>query len=315
MQQNIKEKDIQEKNINELKEEMNEKSFFHLFRIDINDFWNIFIEPSFIPTYFYDNCKITNIKDIDKVLKENDLLEISYLDNVKIKVLINNLIDTPNYKSFTYNIIDYPKNLYPFTVVFSFYFCSYSNSTGLLIKVRAKNFNKKNAIIDYVFKNEQIIFQNIKKYVEINFKKMDEMSSITIKKLPDEIFDFLTKNNYSNLKILLGNDASLKPTQNPDEIEIEHFTKKNKIKFKINKNIDTYEKEIILKPLESEVQIPRQLIVIKIISMKKETSLVILTHKIKQYLAIDIIKNYSILKQSLLYLLKTTIEDDNKVKK
>ena len=91
--------------------------------------------------------------------------------------------------------------------------------------------------------------------------------------------------------------------------------KKNKIKFKINKNIDTYEKEIILKPLESEVQIPRQLIVIKIISMKKETSLVILTHKIKQYLPIDIIKNYSILKQSLLYLLKTTIEDDNKVKK
>ena len=70
LQQNIKEKDDQEKNINELKEEMNEKSVFHLFRIDINDFWNIFIEPSFIPTYFSDNSKITNIKDIDKVLKE-----------------------------------------------------------------------------------------------------------------------------------------------------------------------------------------------------------------------------------------------------
>ena len=107
---------------------------------------------------------------------------------------------------------------------------------------------------------------------------MDEMSSITIKKPPDEILDFLTKNNYSNLKILLGNDASLKPTQNPDEIEIEHFTKKNKIKFKINKNIDTYEKEIILKPLESEVQIPRQLIVIKIIHIVNRRN-----YEIKQY--------------------------------
>ena len=43
-------------------------------------------------------------------------------------------------------------------------------------------------------------------------------------------FLILTTKNYTNLKILLGNNAEIKPTNNPNEIEIEHFTKNNKAK-------------------------------------------------------------------------------------
>ena len=190
-----------QKDEKEINKNIEEKTFFHLFKVDINELWSYYIQPSFITAYFQEKCKITNIKKINKTLKENDILDLYY-----------------------------------------------------------------------------------------------------------QVFDFLTTKNYTNLKILLGNNAEIKPTNNPNEIEIEHFTKNNKAKFIINKNLDFNEKELVIQPIESIIPIPRQIIIIKIINFNKDDCLVMFTHKIKEYIRNDSINNYSLLKKKFLWLLKSTIE-------
>ena len=82
-----------QKNLNETNKNIEEKSFFHLFKIDINELWNYFIEPSFIPTYFHENCKLLNNKNLKRPLKENDIAEIFYPEfEVKMKLLIEKIL-------------------------------------------------------------------------------------------------------------------------------------------------------------------------------------------------------------------------------
>ena len=266
--------------------------------------------PSFAATYFHDNCKVTNIKNINRTLKENDILDLFYQDkNIKVKLLIEKIIDTQNYKSITYKLIEHSDDITPFTAIDSFYYCSKTNNTGLQIKIIVpENKIKNNFILDYFYENEGIIYKNIEKYIEINFKEKEESESIAIRKSGNEVFDFLITNNYTNLKILLGNNASIKPTNKPNEIEVEHFTKNNKVKFTINKNIDFNEKQLLIQANESKIPIPRQLMLLKIININKDDCLVFFTHKIKEYIPNDLIFNYSVLKKKLLWLLKTTIE-------
>lgn len=299
-----------QQNKNEINEGMIEKSFFHLFRVDINEFWNYFMDPSFATTYFYDNCKVTNLKNINRKLKEKDVLDLYYQDkNIKVKLLIENIIDSPNYKSITFKLIDQPDDITPFTAIDSFYFCSHSNITGLLVKIiTPEDKERKNFILNYLDENKGIIFKNIEKYIEINFKEAEETESIAIRKSGNEVFDYLTTKNYTNLKILLGNNALITPTSNPNEIEVEHFTRNNKAKFMVSKKIDFNEKELLIQLVESKIPIPRQLTIIKIININKNDCLVMFTHKIKEYISNDIIFNYSILKKKLLWLLKSTIE-------
>ena len=296
-------------NTNEINGESNEQSFFHLFKVNINEFWNYFMNPSFVPTYFYENCKIINIKDINGTLKENDILELFYKDkNLKAKLLIENVIDTQNYKSVSFKLIDHPDDMAQFTAIDSFYFCSQTNTTGLLIKIIVHDNTKKNFILDYWYENKGTIYKDIEKYIEINFKETEETESIAIGKSGNEVFDFLITKNYTNLKILLGNNASIKPTNNPNEIEVEHFTKNNRVKFMISKSIDFNEKQLLIQLIESQIQIPRQSIIVKIININKDESLVTFTHKIKEYISNELIMNYSVLKKKFLWLLKSTIE-------
>ena len=124
-----------QQNINEINGE-NEKTLFHLFKVDINVFWNYFMDASFPITFFYDNCKLTNIKNLNKTLKENDVLDVFYKDkNLSVKLLIANIIDTPNFKSITFKLIEHPDDISTFTAVDSFYYCSYTNVTWLSIKI------------------------------------------------------------------------------------------------------------------------------------------------------------------------------------
>ena len=298
-----------QKNLNETNKNIEEKSFFHLFKIDINELWNYFIEPSFIPTYFHENCKLLNNKNLKRPLKENDIAEIFYPEfEVKMKLIIEKIIEEQNFKSFSLRLIDHPDDICPFVVTNSFYFCSHTHVTALKIKIIILDNTKSNFILDYFYKNEGMIYKCIEKYSEINFKESEETESIAIRKNYSEVFDFITKKNYANLKILLGNNASIRPTNNPNEIEVEHFTKNNKVKFNISNSKEFNEKQLIIQPLESEIQIPRQIIIIKIININKDDCLVMFIHKLKEYVTNDIINNYSILKKKLLWLLKSTIE-------
>lgn len=295
-------------------QELNDESediFIHLFRMDINVIWEYFIIPSFIPTFLYGNSKIININNNSKTLMKNDIFELFFPDkNLKIKIKIENIIEEENYKSISHKSIDVPSDISPFIIEVSFYFCSVHQQTEMVIKIFCLDKTKTNLIFDNFYENQENIFKNIEIYIEQNFKEFEQSESISIEKSSDEVWNFLIKDNYSNIKILLGNHASVKATNIPNEIEIVHFTRNNTVKIMINKNKDHNERYLLLQFVSSSVPIPNQIISIKIININKKSCLLFFTHKIKQFISSDIISNYSLIKQKTLWLLKSIIEND-----
>ena len=295
----------------ELIEEESKYNFFNYFYVHINDLWNYFITSSFFPSYFYENCEITNIGNLENKIKENDILQLNFKDkNKNLKVRIEDMVDTPNYKSFTHNFIEIPDNL-PFSITISLYLSSVHQFTGVNIKFGFLNSDKNtNFIYEYISENHNKIFQNIEKFIEKNFGEYEQSESIFIDKNSEEVWNFLIKDNYSNLKILLGNNAIVRPTIKPNEIEIEHFTKNSFTKMLVSKIKDFNEKNLNLQIISCSKPIPKQNIYIKIININNNSCLFFFTHKIKQFLPSQYINSYSIIKQKTLWLLKSTLENN-----
>jgi len=295
-------------------QELNDESkdiFTHLFRININDIWEYFITPSFIPTFLYGNSKIINSINFSKTLRKNDIFELLFPEqDIKIKIKIENIIEEENYKSISHKSIDVPNDMSPFIIEVSFFFCSVHQQTEMIIKKHYTDKTKKNFIFDNFYENQENIFKNIEIYIAKNFKELEQSESISLEKSSDEVWNFLIKDNYSNLKILLGNHASVKATNIPNEIEIIHFTRNNTVKIMINKDKYHNERYLLLQIVSSSVPIPSQNISIKIININNKSCLLIFTHKMKQFISSDIINNYSLIKQKTLWLLKSIIEND-----
>ena len=162
--------------VEEQEDDEQNRNFFHLFFININDLWEYFTSPSFVPTYFYENCKLQNISQLNKSINQNDILDLQFQDkNINIKLITENIIDTENYKSFTQKTIQVPDDISPFTINISLYLCSVHQSTGVNIKVIPLDTKNNTFIYDYIFENYKKIIPNIDKYIEKNFKE-DEQS-------------------------------------------------------------------------------------------------------------------------------------------
>ncbi len=291
--------------------EERDSNFFHLFYISINDLWDYFITTSFFPTYFYENCKVLNNNKLDNSIKLNDIIDLHFQDkNINIKVKMENIIDTPNYKSYTQSSIEVPEGISPFSITISLYLCSVHQSTGVNLEINSLENDKNTFVYDYILNNYKKIYKNIEKYFEKNFQDYEQSESISIEKSSEEVFNFLINNNFTNLKILLGNNASVKSTNKPNEIEVEHFTKNNTTKLSISYNKDFNEINIFLHFISSTKPIQRQNICLKIININKNSCLFFFTHHIKQFLDNDSLYNYSFIKQKTLWLLKSTIENN-----
>lgn len=287
------------------------KNFFHIFYIHINDLWDYFIKPSFVPIYFFENCTIVNNNNLGNTINTNNILELKIEDkNIIIKIILEKIIDTPNYKSFTLRSIEIPNDISPFSIIISLYMDSVTQTSGVNIKVNFLELQKNTFIYDYIYKNHKNIFQNIEKCIERNFKEYEQSESIFIEKNSEEVWNYLIKNNYCNLKVLLGNNASVRATNIPNEIEVEHFTKNNTMKMMVSKNKDFNEKTLLLQIVSSTRQIPKQSISLKIINIKNKSCLFVFTHTIKQFLYSNYIDSYALIKQKALWLLKTSLENN-----
>ena len=293
------------------KENTNDK-LFYLFNIHIKYVWEYFLSTSFIPTFFYENCKAVNIKNFKNSENEKIVMELEFLEKkFKVKTIVEDIVDTENYKSFTHKTIEIPDNISPFILTISLYFCSVHKNTGLYAKIKYLDENKDKFIYDYIVENNHNVCKTIEKFIENNFKEYEQSESICIEKSSDIVWNYLINNNYYNLKILLGNNASVKATNIPNEIEVEHFTKNNKVKMMVSQIIDFNEKKLLLQVVSSTVPIPKQNISIKIITINNNSCLLFFTHNIKQFLYCVSINSYSLIKQKTLWLLKSTIEEMN----
>ena len=318
IKKNILNKNTNNNNINKKNNLVNfehtdcsKEKLFYIFHIHIKYLWEYFLNTSFIPTYLYENCKVVNYNNLQNSLSENSILELFFPEkNATIKTVTEKLVDTENYKSFTHKTIELPDNLSPFILNISLYFCSVHRITGLSVKINLLDEKKDKFIYDYIIENHHKICKNIEKFIENNFKEYEQSESICIEKSSDEVWNYLIKNNYYNLKILLGNNASVKATNIPNEIEIEHFTKNNKVRIMVSKFKNFNEKSLLLQIISSSMPIPKQNISVKIININNNSCLLFFTHNIKQFLYCDSINGYSLIKQKTLWLLKSSIEGD-----
>jgi hypothetical protein len=284
---------------------------FYIFHIHIKYVWEYFLSTSFTPTFFYENCKAVNIKKSENSLNEKLVLELHFLEKkFSIKTIIEDIVDKEYFKSFTHKSIEVPENISHFSLKISLFFCSVHKTTGLYVSVNFLDETKDKFIYDYLVENHHKVCRNIEQFIENNFKEYEQSESICIEKSSDIVWNYLISNNYYNLKILLGNNASVKATNIPNEIEVEHFTKNNKMRMVVTKVIEFNEKNLFLQVVSSTVPIPKQNISIKIISINNNSCLVFFTHNIKQFLYCNSINSYSIIKQKTLWLLKSTIEEN-----
>lgn len=224
----------------------------------------------FFLLFFYENCKILNNNKIDNSINANDILDLHFQEkNIIIKARNEDIKDTPNCKSFTQSSIEVPEGVSPFTINISMYLCSVHQITGVDLKIFPSKTPQNNFIYDYLLKNHKKIFKNVEKFFEKNFKEYEQSESICIEKSSDEVLNFFVNNNYSNLKILLGNNGSVKPTNIPNEVEIEHFTKNNTIRISVTQDKNFSETNLFLHFISSTKPIPKQNVSLKIINNNK----------------------------------------------
>ena len=280
---------------------------FHLFHKDINNLWFYFTETTSIQKFLYPNGIISSYSK--GKIKEKETYEVKFPEKgISIKISIEDLIDNPNFKSLTYKSLNLPENLPSFAIILSFFFSTVNKFTGMTIKLVSNEMDKKNFIFEYLINNYKIVFDNIDKYIESNFNEYEESESICIERGIDKIFNFLTEKNYSNLKVLFGNYAKVRPTKVQDELEIEHFSTNNIIKLKVEHKKDYNEQDMLLKVISSVVPIPSQNISIKIVNINQNSCLVFFTHHLKEFIGSDQIQQYGLIKQKALWLLKSEIE-------
>ena len=81
----------------------------------------------------------------------------------------------------------------------------------------------------------------------------------------------------------------------------------------INKNIinDGFEGEILLQIVKSEIKIPNQKIIIKLVKIDDNSSLLCFDHKILQFLGSDILGSYSYVKMKSLWDIKNILEKES----
>ena len=284
---------------------------FYIFHIHIKYVWEYFLSTSFTPTFFYENWKSVKIKKSENLLNEKFVSELQFLEKkFSIKTKVEDIVDKENYKSFTHKSIEVPENISHFSLKISLFFCSVHKTTGLYASMNFLDETKDKFIYDYIVENHHNVCRSIEQFIENNFKEYEQSESICIEKSSDIVWNYLISNNYYNLKILLGNNASIKATNIPNEIEVEHFTKNNKMKMVVTKITEFNEKNLLLQVVSSTVPIPKQNISIKIININNNSCLLFFTHNIKQFLSSDSINSYSIIKQKTLWLLKSTIEEN-----
>ena len=227
---------------------------FYIFHIHIKYVWEYLLSASFTPTFFYENCKAVNIK-------KSEFLEKKF----SIKTIIEDIVDKEYFKSFTHKSIEVPENISHFSLKISLFFCSVHKTTGLYASVNFLDETKDKFIYDYLVENHHKVCKNIEQFIENNFKEYEQSESICIEKSSDIVWNYLISNNYYNLKILLGNNASVKATNIPNEIEVEHFTKNNKMKMVVTKIIEFNEKNLLLQVVSRQCRYPNKIFRLKLL--------------------------------------------------
>ena len=304
---------FKKKYLNNNNNENFKKIFTHIFKIHIDTLFETFSQASFLCNTFFNKTKIVSIsknQSMSEIGNEIILQKGQYT----FKLVVKNSENTSIYKSFTHKVVEKPLLMADFESKFNFYWDSIEQITIFQFEVTIFDILYKNSISDYFNLHKEKRFQKMENYFINNINSNEQNETISINKDFNYVWDFLC--NFNNLKYFFNNKNNIEINLligKVNEIELFDKEKNNKLIIMINKNIinDGFEGEILLQIVKSEIKIPNQKIIIKLVKIDDNSSLLCFDHKILQFLGSDILGSYSYVKMKSLWDIKNKLEKES----
>ncbi len=304
---------FKKKNLNNKNNGNFKKSFTHIFKIHIDTLFETFSQSSFLCNTFFNKTKIISISKNQSMSEIGNEI-ILQTGQYTFKLVVKNSENTSIYKSFTHKVVEKPLLMADFESKFNFYWDSIEQITIFQFEVTIFDILYKNSISDYFNLHKEKRFQNMENYFINNINSNEQNETISINKDFNYVWDFLC--NFNNLKYFFNNKNNIEINLligKVNEIELFDKEKNNKLIIMINKNIinDGFEGEILLQIVKSEIKIPNQKIIIKLVKIDDNSSLLCFNHKILQFLSSDILGSYSYVKMKSLWDIKNILEKES----
>ena len=289
------------------------KIFTHIFKIHIDTLFETFSQASFLCNTFFNKTKIISISKNQSMSEIGNEITLQH-GQYTFKLVVKNSENTSIYKSFTHKVVEKPLLMADFESKFNFYWDSIEQITIFQLEVTIFDVLYKNSISDYFNLHKEKRFQKMENYFINNINSIDQNETISINKDFNYVWDFLC--NFNNLKYFFNNKNNIEMnllSGKVNEIELFDKEKNNKLIIMINKNIinDGFEGEILLQIVKSEIKIPNQKIIIKLVKIDDNSSLLCFDHKILQFLGSDILGSYSYVKMKSLWDIKNNLEKES----
>ena len=279
--------DQQETNMDE------KRSFYYIFHSPLDKVYNIFKHPSLHCNIFFQNLSLISMKKDSSFDESGNEIIIELNKKYQYKLVVDNVINLPYYKSFTHKSISHPSSTTDFINTYGFYWNSTENP---------------NIILNYIMENKLYMCQSVENYLMKTLKNLEENESISINRSINDTWDFITDIN--NQKLFCTNQNVTVKKQGDNKIEILDNDTKSISTFIITKNCDNEDKkQYNLELVNSTDSLPKQKIEMILVKMGENQTFLIFKHIILEFIQFDILMSYSPIKKKKLKMIKNCLEE------
>ena len=227
--------DQQETNMDE------KRSFYYIFHSPLDKVYNIFKHPSLHCNIFFQNLSLISMKKDSSFDESGNEIIIELNKKYQYKLVVDNVINLPYYKSFTHKSISHPSSTTDFINTYGFYWNSTDKSTIFKFTGEQAESENPNIILNYIMENKLYMCQSVENYLMKTLKNLEENESISINRSINDTWDFITDIN--NQKLFCTNQNVTVKKQGDNKIEILDNDTKSISTFIITKNCDNEDKK------------------------------------------------------------------------
>ena len=225
------------------------------------------------------------------------------------KLIVENVINLPYYKSFTHKSISHPSTTTDFINTYGFYWNSTDKSTIFKFTGEQEESENPNIILNHIMENKLYMCQSVENYLMKTLKNLEENESISINRSINDTWNFITDIN--NQKLFCSSQNVTVKKQGENKIDIIDNDTKCVSTFVIAKNGENEDKkQYNLELVNSTDSLPKQKIEIILVKMGENQTFLIFKHIILEFIAFDILMSYSPLKKKKLKNIKNRLEEN-----
>ena len=294
--------DQQEINVEE------KRSFYYIFHSPLDKVYNIFKTPSLHCNIFFQNLSLISMKKDSSFDESGNEIVIELNKKYQYKLIVENVINLPYYKSFTHKSISHPSTTTDFINTYGFYWNSTDKSTIFKFTGEQEESENPNIILNHIMENKLYMCQSVENYLMKTLKNLEENESISINRSINDTWNFITDIN--NQKLFCSSQNVTVKKQGENKIDIIDNDTKCVSTFVIAKNGENEDKkQYNLELVNSTDSLPKQKIEIILVKMGENQTFLIFKHIILEFIAFDILMSYSPLKKKKLKTIKNILEE------